>query len=276
MSLRAWRCFLLLAPALLLAGPGHTQSLQPVPKLEARVTDLTGTLTADQQTALEAKLKDFEGRKGSQLAVLMVPTTEPEALEQYSIRVVEQWKLGRQKVDDGALLIVAKNDRALRIEVGYGLEGALTDVISHRIIDETISPLFRQGDYYGGINAGLDKMIQVVDGEPLAPPDPGWRGQPRGLIGLLPVLFIGVLIGSTLLRSLFGRGLGSALTGAGTGVLVWFAGQAFLLAALAGLAAFLFAVVGGFGAGRGWSSYPRAGVARFGFAHRCFDGFEHL
>src|SRR5262249_54138638 len=147
--------------ATLCAACVFAQSPLPLPKLEARVTDQTGTLTAEQQAALEEKLSAFEARKGSQLGVLLVPTTEPEDIAAYSIRVVEAWKLGRRKVDDGALLIVAKSDRRMRIEVGYGLEGALTDAMSNRIISDTVAPLFRQGDYYGGINAGLDQMIRV-------------------------------------------------------------------------------------------------------------------
>ncbi len=130
----AWIGVALLGLLAIVVHPCGAQSLQPIPKLEARITDLTGTLTAEQQSGLEEKLKAFEARKGSQLAVLVVPTTQPEEIEQYSIRVVEQWKLGRKNVDDGALLIVAKNDRAMRIEVGKGLEGALTDVTAHRII----------------------------------------------------------------------------------------------------------------------------------------------
>src|ERR1700745_2587003 len=143
-----------------------------VPPLTARVVDQTGTLTPDQIANLEQKLKDFEARKGSQIAVLIVPTTQPEDIAQYSIRVVEQWKLGRKGIDDGALLIVAKNDRRLRIEVGYGLEGALNDATANRIISEIITPKFKQGDFVGGINAGVDRMISVIDGEPLPAPKP--------------------------------------------------------------------------------------------------------
>ena len=130
------------------------QALQPIPKLEARVTDVTGTLTAGQQAELEQKLADFEARKGAQIAVLLVPTTQPEEIEQYSIRVAEAWKLGRKKVDDGALLILAKDDHKLRIENGYGLEGVLTDAASNRIIEDTMVPLLRQGQYYAAISAG--------------------------------------------------------------------------------------------------------------------------
>ena len=159
-------------------GPG----LQPVPKLTARVTDLTGTLTAEQQTQLEQKLAAFESAKGSQLAVLIVPTIAPEAIEQYSIRVVDEWKLGRKSVDDGALLIIAKNDHRVRIEVGRGLEGVLTDAMCNRIISERVTPAFRQGNFYGGIEAGLEAMMKLIEGEPLPPPEQGWQsgGRPHG------------------------------------------------------------------------------------------------
>ena len=144
------------------AAPLRAQALQAIPKLEARVTDLTGTLTAGEQADLEAKLKAFEERKGSQIAVLLVPTTLPEAIEQYSIRVVEAWKLGRAKPDDGVLLVMAKDDHTLRIEVGRGLEGALTDATSNRIIEETITPLFKQGQFAAGINAGVAQILSLI------------------------------------------------------------------------------------------------------------------
>ncbi|MEQ1438346.1 YgcG family protein [Fontimonas sp. SYSU GA230001] len=136
----------------------------------ARVTDLTGTLTAAQQRELTQRLIMFEQAKGSQLAVLIVPTTQPETVEQYALRVAEAWKLGRKGIDDGVLLLVAKDDRALRIEVGYGLEGALPDAIAKRIIAETITPSFRDGDFYGGIAAGVGQIIAVINGEPLPEP----------------------------------------------------------------------------------------------------------
>ena len=231
------------------------QDLQPIPKLGARVTDLTGTLTAGQQTALEQKLSAFESAKGAQLAVLIVPTTQPEPIEEYSIRVVDAWKLGRKGVDDGALLIVAKDDHKVRIEVGRGLEGVLTDALSNRILDETVKPAFRQGDFYGGIDAGLEQMMKLVSGEPLPPPErewqPGRRGRGGGL--LLPLLFA-VFAGSVVLRGIFGRTLGSVLTGTGAGLLVWIAGYALALAGLAAVGAFLFTLLGGLGRSSGWSS----------------------
>jgi uncharacterized protein len=256
----------LLALAMFAAAAAFAQNLQPVPKLTARITDLTGTLTAEQQSSLDDKLAAFEARKGSQVAVLVVATTEPEEIAQYSIRVVDQWKLGRRGVDDGALLIVAKNDRELRIEVGRALEGALPDVTAHRIISETIVPLFRQGDFYGGINAGLDQMIRVIDGEPLPAADLGWQGSStRGVSHLLPFLFVAVFFGSVVLRSLFGRGLGAVIAGAATGAVVYFVAQALFIALVAALIAFLFALISGFSGGGTWSSYPRTGGWGGGF-----------
>ena len=154
---------------MVLLAPVLAGAQVPVPALVGHVTDQTGTLTPAQKSALEQTLTAFEARKGSQLAVLVVATTAPEAIEQYALRVAEQWKLGRKKVDDGAVLVVAKDDRALRIEVGYGLEGALSDITSQRIINETIVPRLKQNDFYGGIEAGVAQIVRVVDGEPLAP-----------------------------------------------------------------------------------------------------------
>jgi uncharacterized protein len=256
---------LLLALGAAAAGQTPAGGLQPIPKLSARVTDLTGTLTAEQQTALEQKLAAFEAAKGAQLAVLIVPTTRPEEIEQYSIRVVDQWKLGRgavggKKVDDGALLLIAKGDHRMRIEVGYGLEGVLTDALSNRIISETIAPAFREGNFYEGVDGGLDQMMKLIQGEPLPPPEHAWQsgGRHPGA-GLLPQLLFAVLIGSVVLRAIFGRTLGSAFTGLGAGALVWLAGYALALVGLAAAGAFLLTMLMGLARGSGWSSYPRSG-----------------
>jgi uncharacterized protein len=263
---RAWLAVpLLLVLWLTAAAQGPASGLQAVPPLTARVTDLTGTLTAEQQTALEQKLAGFEAAKGSQLAVLIVPTTRPEEIEQYSIRVVDQWKLGRgvvggQRVDDGALLLVAKNDHRIRIEVGRGLEGVLTDAMSNRIISETIVPAFREGDYYEGIDGGLDQMMKLIQGEPLPPPEHAWQGgQRHPSASILPELFFAVLVGSVVLRAIFGRTVGSFLTGIGTGALVWIAGYAAALAGVAAIGAFLLTMLMGLARPSGWSSYPRSG-----------------
>jgi uncharacterized protein len=260
-----WAVPLLLALSLSALAQGPTSGLQPIPPLTARVTDLTGTLTKEQEAALEQKLAAFEVAKGSQLAVLIVPTTRPEEIEQYSIRVVDQWKLGRgtvggKKVDDGALLLIAKNDRRMRIEVGYGLEGVLTDAQSNRIISETITPAFREGNFYEGIDAGLEQMMKLIQGEPLPPPERSWQsGQHRGGGSFLPELFFAVLVGSVVLRAIFGRTVGSFLTGIGAGALVWIAGYAVALAGLAGVGAFLLTMLMGLARPSGWSSYPRSG-----------------
>ena len=256
---------LLVAACLDARAQGSVSGLQPVPALAARVTDLTGTLTAEQQTALEQRLAAFEARKGSQLAVLIVPTTHPEEIEQYSIRVVDKWKLGRgtvggKKVDDGALLLIAKDDHRIRIEVGYGLEGVLTDAMSNRIISETIAPAFREGNFYEGIDAGVGQMMKLIEGEPLPPPEHAWQSGRHGAGGnLFPQLLFAVLIGSVLLRAVFGRTLGSVFTGLGAGALVWIAGYALALAVVAAIGGFLLTLLMGLARGSGWSSTPRSG-----------------
>ena len=160
---------LLSMPLLGHAAATSTQEVA-VPALTQRVTDLTGTLDAQQQAALESRLAQFEQQGGSQIAILIVPTTQPEAIEQYSIRVVDQWKLGREEVDDGILILVAKGDRQMRVEVGYGLEGAIPDAIANRIVDEIIAPHFRQGDFYGGLAAAVDQLARLIEGESLPAP----------------------------------------------------------------------------------------------------------
>ena len=237
----------------LLALPLAAFALQPIPKLEGRVTDLTGTLTAAEQAELEQKLSAFEARKGAQIAVLVVATTAPEDIAQYSIRVVESWKLGRAKPDDGVLVLLAKDDHTARIEVGYGLEGALTDATSNRIIDETMIPLFKQGQYFAGLSAGVTQIMGVVDGEALPPPDTSWRGNGNALFHSLPVLFFGFFVASSILRGLFGRVGGAAATAGLAGIIAWVLSQ--LLAAALGVAVlgFLLSLVLGLRGG-GWSS----------------------
>jgi uncharacterized protein len=222
-----------------------------VPPLTGRVIDLTGTLSGRAVNQLETELAAFEVKKGSQIAVLIVPTTQPEDIEQFGIRVAEQWKLGRKGVDDGAILLVAKNDRRTRIEVGYGLEGALSDAISNRIIDETITPHFKLGDFDAGVEEGVKQMIAVADGEPLPAPDHRWERR-RNLGGLLPFLLVLVVVASGVLRGIFGRLLGSMATGAVAGGLVWVISHLLVVGVGAGVLAFLFALL--LGSARGWST----------------------
>lgn len=216
-----------------------------VPPLTGRVVDQTGTLSSGDIASLTQTLKDFEARKGSQIAVLVVPTTAPETIEQYSIRVAEAWKVGRKQVDDGAILLVAKNDRKLRIEVGYGLEGALTDVTSQRIIDEIITPKFRNGDFTGGIAAGVDRIIKVIDGEPLPAPKRQQDYGPSSHIEDLfnPFIIFAIFIAGGILRTIFGRLIGSVATGGVAGGLVWLFVGSIAAAGIAGMIAFIFTLI---------------------------------
>ena len=214
----------------------------PVPPLSARVNDHTNTLSAEQKASLEQLLQGFEARKGAQIAVLMVATTAGEPIEQYALRVAEQWKIGRQKVDDGAVLVVAKDDRALRIEVGYGLEGALNDATAKRIVSDTIVPRFRAGDFYGGLSAGLDRMIRVIDGEPLpAPAAPSGTAMGESM----PMLLMVALFAALAMRALLGRFLGSLVAGGAVGWLAFAFSGVLLMAIGAGFIAFLFSLFSG-------------------------------
>jgi uncharacterized protein len=240
-----------------------------VPPLTGRVTDLTGTLSGGAVARIETKLADFEAKKGSQIAVLIVPSTAPEDIEQYGIKVEDAWKLGRKGVDDGAYLIVAKNDRRVRIEVGYGLEGVLSDAVSNRIIDETITPHFKTGDFDGGVEAGVDQMISVVNGEPLPPPDRKWEHR-GGLGNWLPILLVVVFVAGSVLRAIFGRLLGSVATGGLVGGIAWLLSHLLPIGLGAGIVAFLFALLagsssGGWSAGRGWGGGFGGGFGGGGF-----------
>jgi uncharacterized protein len=246
------------------------QALQPVPKLEARVTDLTGTLTAGQQAELEQRLADFQSRKGAQIAVLLLPTTQPEQIEQYSIRVAEAWKLGRKKVDDGALLIMAKNDHALRIENGYGLEGVLTDAATNRIIQDTMVPLLRQGQFFAAISAGIEQMMRLIDGEPLPAPDRTWQHNRPANWNALPFAIFGFLIASNVLRAIFGRPLGAAISGGGTALIAYLVTQTLLVALGVGVVGLLLALLLGARGGGGWSS---GGFGGWGGGLGGFGGF---
>lgn len=260
---------LLLAFALCLACLARAQI--PVPPLTGHVTDQTGTLSADQKASLEQTLTAFEARKGSQLAVLMIPSTAPQEIEQYALRVAEQWKLGRKKVDDGAILVVAKDDRALRIEVGYGLEGVLNDATSKRIISETILPRFKQQDFYGGITAGVGQIVRVIEGEPL--PEPG--RQPVGNIGDIrqyaPILFILALAVGGVLRATLGRVSGALVTGGAVAVVAWFIAGALSIALVAGVIGLFITMLGGGMRGHGLGGYYGGG-GRGGFGGGGFSG----
>jgi uncharacterized protein len=251
-----------------------SDGLAPIPPLRARVTDLTGTLSASDQQALDQKLSAWERDSGNQLVVLMVPSTQPEPIEAYSIRVAEAWKIGRKGQDNGVVFLIAKNDRKMRLEVGYGLEGVLTDVTARRIIAENVAPLFRQNQYAAGINAGVDRVIAVVGkGEPLPPPKTAAK-QRRGVGGfdfgtLLIVLLVVVPVVGGILSRIFGKVLGSGIGGGTVGAIAWFVGGSLVVAALAGVVGFfimlLFSGAGGIGRrGGGWVPIPTGGGGSWG------------
>ncbi len=256
--------------------PG-TDGLAPLPALTARVTDLTQTLTPADLQSLEAKLADWEGRTGNQLVVVIVPSTQPETIESYSIRLADAWKIGHKGQDNGAIFLVAKNDRKLRIEVGYGLEGVLTDVTSHRIITETVAPLFQQGKFAQGIDAGVDRIIEVVgSGAPL----PAQRAPTRSSNGfdfqtLLILLFVVVPVIGGILSRIFGRTLGSTVGGGVIGFGAWVLAGSIAIAVGAGVIAFLVMLLFGAGGGigrRGGMWIPTGGGGGGGFGGGGFGG----
>ncbi len=241
---------------MLLAYTGaFAQGLQAIPPLAGPVVDTTGTLTADEEAGLETRLREYARTKGSQVQLLIVPSTAPEDIAQYSIRVVDAWKLGRAKQDDGVLLLVAKDDRRLRIEVGYGLEGAIPDARANQIIDQFIKPKFRAGDFYGGIHDGLDAITKLIDGENLPAPEPSLDGLQRP--DFMTALFFGVIFGVVaggIARGILGKFLGT-LGGAGlAGFIAFTLSSLFAGGLLAALIAAILILFGRSGGGGGWYS----------------------
>jgi uncharacterized protein len=241
---------LAVAFALLVASfAAIAQDVAPIPPLTSPVVDTTGTLDAQARRQLEQQALALQQRKGAQLQILMVPTTKPEVIEQYAVRAFEQYKLGRRKVDDGVLIVVAKDDHRARIEVGYGLEGALPDATAIRVINEYMAPRFKQGDYAGGLMDATKVITQVIDGEalpaPMAAQDMqaqgiGMRGNP--MLGLIAAFFIAQLV-----RGLFGRtpaffrGIAGGLA---AGAVAWLLASVFI-GAIGGLVGFFMGLSGG-------------------------------
>jgi uncharacterized protein len=275
---------MLLAVAALLglAVPAAAQQPVPVPSLSARVTDLTGTLSATERQALESQLAAIEQRKGAQVAILMVPTTQPEPIEAYGIRVAEAWKLGRGReraqrdtgdskataIDDGVLVLVAKNDRRVRIEVGYGLEGAIPDAVAKRIITESITPRFRTGDFAGGLEAAVADIGRRIGGEDLpAPWQPGHAdgdGEVEG--GLLPLVLVAFFIG-LMVSQVAGRFIGAAVGGGGAGLGATAALASTGLGAAVGLGVGLMILMMGGRRGGGGPGSPLRRVGRRTIGH---------
>lgn len=244
-----------------------------MPPLKTRITDLTHTLSASQRARLEQEVREFEARKGSQIAVLILPTTGEETIEQYSIRVADAWKLGRKGIDDGVLLLIAKDDRAMRLEVGYGLEGVIPDAIAKRVISEIITPFFKQGDFYGGIEAGIHRIIRLIEGEPLPPP--GKKGKTwTEFEDWLPAAFIAVLVGGGVLRMAFGRLTGASIAGGVTALAFWILIGSLLAALLVGLLVFLFTLAEGSGRRMGRRGRGEAFGTGGGFGGESSGGFR--
>ena len=266
----------------LLAGgwlTAQAQSVQPIPPLSARVIDATGTLQPAQLQALSSKLAAFETARGAQIVILMVPTTQPEDITDYAQRVGDAWKIGRKDVGDGLLLVVAKNDRAVRIATTKTLEGAVPDLAARQIIDRAITPRFKQGDFAGGLDAAADQVMARISGENLAPPDAGGERASRGFAGiqwtdLAIFLFFAVPIGAKVLSGIFGRKLGAVATSGAVGGLAWLFTSSLLLAGGAAVVALVVALfasltsLGGLSGSRrggGWSSGAGLGSGGGGF-----------
>jgi uncharacterized protein len=251
----------------LLAGPAHAaDDVLPVPQLSGHVIDQTQTLTAPQAEALEAKLKQFEQARGTQMVILIVPSTLPEDIAAYAQRVGDSWKIGRREVGDGLLLVVAKNDRSLRIEVAKALEGAVPDLAASQIIERAIKPAFKAGDFAGGLNQGVDHLIARIQGENLPlPADTSQRPQGQGSFDpnqLIIFGLFGVPIVAGVLSSIFGRKLGVFATGLVGGGVAWLVTSSLLLALGAWVVVMLLAASFGNGGRRGpggWGGPPMGG-----------------
>jgi uncharacterized protein len=253
----------------IIAASALAADVVPLPALQARVTDLTATLSAQQKADLESSLAQFEQARGSQIAILMLPSTKPETIEEFGIRLAEAWKIGRKGIDDGVIVVVAKDDRRMRLEVGYGLEGAVNDATAKRIISETMAPRFKGNDYYGGLKAGVAAIETVIEGEALpAPGEAGGRPPRPSFNGYEHIFVIGlvaaVLIGS-FLRLILGNLLGASVTAAGTALAAWFV-TASVSAAVIGAGVGFFVAL--FGMDLAWaflSGRGRMGGGRGGF-----------
>jgi uncharacterized protein len=241
---------LLLVLVLLPSARAQAQALQPVPPLSARVVDTIGLLDAPARADIEAKLAALERDKGAQVAFLIVASSQPEDIASYANRVGNAWKIGRQGVGDGVLLVVARDDRKLRIEVAKTLEGAIPDLAAKQIIDEAITPAFRRGDYATGLLQAADQIDARVRGEPL--PEPRHAAASGGGEGfdfqdLAIFLFVAVPVIAAVLRGIFGRKLGAALAGGGAGLVAWLVSSSVAIAVLAALVALVLSIAGGVG-----------------------------
>ena len=245
--------------------------LQVIPALTAHVVDTAGLLQDAQRGELDRRLWQFEKARGSQIVVLILPTTQPESIEEFSIRVFDAWKLGRKQANDGILILVAVRDRKLRIDTGYGLEGAIPDAIAKRIVTEIIAPKFRGGDPYAGLAAGIEQIEKLVEGERLPPAGkvrPTQSAQP-GQGDFAEMLVFGIIaatIVGSVLSLVLGRFLGGLATGGLVGFIAWFMTSSLLVMIGSGVLVFLYVLVtagrggsGGWGSGHGWGGGGSSG-----------------
>jgi uncharacterized protein len=261
--LKRWLGLVAAGAVFLAAGAAPAFGEVAVPPFKARVTDLTGTLSVPQAQTLESRLAEFERGKGSQVAVLILPSTQPETAAQYGVRVYDEWKLGRKGIDDGVLVLVAKDDRRVWIVTGRGVEGPLPDAAVKRIVEEDITPRFKRGDFYGGIHAGVERIMRTIEGEPLPPPRHAGQQSPlfEHVEWLIPA-FIILMVAQGLLNAIFGRALGSGLTSGIAGLFAWIIVGSLVIGLIVGVIAFVFGLFrgspvmhgGGRGSGGGWSS----------------------
>ena len=256
----------------------QAQDVLPVPTLTGHVMDSTGTLSAGQQKALEGKLTTFEQSRGAQVVILMIPSTQPEDIAAYAQRIGDNWKIGRKSIGDGLLLVVAKNDRKVRIETTKALEGAIPDLAASQIIESAITPRFRQGDFAGGLNAAADQIMARITGEKLPAPAPANSARRNNSAGfdwtnLAVFLFFAVPIGGRILSGILGRKLGSVATGGAVGVLAWLFTSSVLIGGIAALAGIVFALVTSLGSlGRGGLGGLAGGFGAGGFGGRSGGG----
>ncbi len=232
-----------------------------IPPLSARVTDLTATLSAEQNAALDASLERIEREKGAQVAILMLPTTQPESIEQFGIRLAEAWKIGRWRVNDGVIVIVAKDDHGARIEVGRALEGAVPDVVAKRIVADVMAPKFKAGDFAGGLQSAVAALAGSIGGEALPAP----AAQPASASGTenhFIYLFLALMLGGVL-RSLLGL-FGAIVAAVVAGWLAWTIFASWIAAIIAAAITVLFSFARG--GGRGWSAGGSGGALGGGFS----------
>ena len=266
--IRTWCRYLLAIGLIMVIMSVSTWAQIAIPELKSRVTDLTATLPPNEVVLLEQKLSNFEEKKGSQIAVLIVPTTRPESIEQYAFRVAESWKLGRKNTDDGALLVIAKNDRTLRIEVGYGLEGVLPDAKAKQIIEQIIIPQFKSGNLAQGIGAGVDAMLRLIQGESLPPPvakkSMGLFTDSTGTLDVIVPILIGFFILGKILEPLLGRLGGAVVTSIGAGFISWLLMASIAIAITVGIFALIMNLF----------HSPGTGIYRGGRSHWPNDSYR--